>query len=177
MFVIMSIMNIFNFIGNLIYIPLSMVIIIYILYLLYRRVKFMYYTDFNAYRDFFLMYVAVGIFLVLINNNSNFVMAFSFQILPSLTVLIFTVLAVIAVFLIFRIRYYRNFTFGTVLEDINNTAYVKVEYDIRSNVKPNIYIVKNNVNAKEGDYVKLILEKKLMNINGNKPVNIMEIIK
>ena len=40
----------------------------------------MYRADFNAYRDFFLMYVAVGIFLVLINTNSNFVMAFSFQI-------------------------------------------------------------------------------------------------
>lgn len=137
----------------------------------------MYHIDFNAYRDFFLMYVAVGIFLVLINTNSNFVMAFSFQMLPSLTVLIFAVLAVIAVFLIFRIRYYRNFTFGTVLEDGKNTAYVKVEYDIRSNVKPDIYIVGNNVNAKEGDYVKLILEEKLVNINGNKPVNIMEIIK
>ena len=120
------------------------------------------------------MYVAVGIFLVLINTNSNFVMAFSFQMLPSLTVLIFAVIAVLAVFLIFRLRYYRNFTFGTVIEGGKNTAYVKVEYDIRSNVKPDIYIVENTVGAVEGDYVKLKLEEKLMSMSGNKPVTIME---
>ena len=69
--------------------------------------------------------------------------------------------AVLAVFLIFRLRYYRNFTFGTVIEGGKNTAYVKVEYDIRSNVKPDIYIVENNVGAVEGDYVKLQLEAKI----------------
>jgi uncharacterized membrane protein len=173
-FVVMSILSIFNFIGVYIYVPLSVIIIVYILYLLYKRVKLMYRADFNAYRDFFLMYVAVGIFLVLINTNSNFVMAFSFQMLPSLTVLIFAVIAVLAVFLIFRLRYYRNFTFGTVIEGGKNTAYVKVEYDIRSNVKPDIYIVENTVGAVEGDYVKLKLEEKLMSMSGNKPVTIME---
>jgi uncharacterized membrane protein len=175
-FVVMSILNIFNFISIYIYLPLSVIIVIYILYLLYNKVKLMYRADFNAYRDFFLMYVAVGIFLVLINTNSNFVMSFSFQMLPSLTVLIFAVIAVLAVFLIFRLRYYRNFTFGTVIEGGKNTAYVKVEYDIRSNVKPDIYIVENSVGANEGDYVKLQLEEKFMSMSGNKPISIIETV-
>jgi len=173
-FVVVSILSIFNFISIFIYLPLGVVIVGFILYLLYNRVKLMYRSDFPAYRDFFLMYVAVGIILVLVNTNSNFVMAFSFQLLPSLTVLTFAVVAVLAVFLIFRLRYYRNFTYGTVIEGGKNTAYVKVEYDIRSNVKPDIYIVENRIGAVEGDSVKLKLEEKLMSMSGNKPVSIME---
>ena len=101
-------------------------------------------------------------------------MAFSFTLLPSLSVLIFAVVAVVAVFLIYRIRYYRNFTYGTVIEEGKNTAYVKVEYDIRSNVKPDIYIVENRVGAYEGEVVKLKLEEKIMSMGGNKPIKIIE---
>ncbi|MCE7698375.1 MAG: DUF2101 family protein, partial [Methanobacterium paludis] len=106
-FLAISIIYIFNFIALPIYIVLGALIAGYIIYVLFKRVKLMYSQDFNAYRDFFLMYLAVGIILVLVSNNSNFVMAFSFDFFPSLTVLIFAVIAVVAVFLIFRIRYYR----------------------------------------------------------------------
>ncbi len=173
-FIVVSILSIFNFISTIIYVPLGIVIVGYILHLLYKRIKLMYSADFPAYRDFFLMYVAVGILLVLVNTNSNFVMAFSFELLPSLSVLIFAVVAVIVVFLLFRLRYYRNFTYGTVLEGGKNTAYVKVEYDIRSNVKPDIYIVENGYGAVEGEIVKLKLEEKLLSMSGNKPVSILE---
>jgi uncharacterized membrane protein len=173
-FVVISILSIFHFVDSIIYIPIGVVLVGYMLYLLYTKVNLMYRNDFNAYRDFFLMYIAVGIILVLINTNSNFVMAFSFTPLPSLSVLIFAVVAVVAVFLIYRIRYYRNFTYGTVIEEGKNTAYVKVEYDIRSNVKPDIYIVENRVGAVEGEIVKLKLEEKLMSMSGNKPVKIIE---
>ena len=173
-FVVVSILSIFNFISFIIYLILGVIIVGYILYLLYNKVKLMYRNDFPAYRDFFLMYIAVGIILVLLNTNSNFVMAFSFQSLPSLSVLIFAIVAVIAVFLIYRIRYYRNFTYGTVIEGGKNTAYVKVEYDIRSNVKPDIYIVENRVGAVEGELVKLKLEEKLLSTSGNKPIRILE---
>ena len=85
----------------------------YILYILFSKIKLMFKADFNAYRDFFLMYIAVGIILVLVGTNPNFMMSFSFEFLPSLSILIFAVIAVIAVFLIFRIKYHRNFTYGT----------------------------------------------------------------
>ena len=173
-FVVVSILSIFNFISFTIYLILGVIIVGYILYLLYNKVKLMYRNDFPAYRDFFLMYIAVGIILVLLNADSNFVMAFSFQSFPSLSVLIFAIVAVIAVFLIYRIRYYRNYTYGTVIEGGKNTAYVKVEYDIRSNVKPDIYIVENRVGAVEGEHVKLKLEEKLLSTSGNKPVRIIE---
>ena len=77
-FIVISILSIFNFISFLIYIPIGTVVVAYILYLLYNKVKLMYSNDFNAYRDFFLMYVAVGIILVIVNTNSNLLISFPF---------------------------------------------------------------------------------------------------
>ncbi len=172
-FIAISIFYLFNFISLIIYGILGVIIVAYIAYELINKVKYMYSADFNAYRDFFAMYVAVGIILVLVGSNPNFVMAFSFQFFPSLTILIFALILVSAVFLIFRIRYHRNYTFGKIIETGKRTAYVKVEYDIRSNVKPDIYVVENSIGAEEGETVKLQIEEKLMSSDGNKPKRII----
>ena len=174
LFLIISIIYIFNFISFIIYAVLGVLVAAYILYILFKRVKLMYASDFSAYRDFFLMYLAVGVILVLVSGNSNLVMAFSFDFFPSLTILLFAIIAVVAVFLIFRIKYFRNYTYGRVVEAGKNTAHVKVEYDIRANVKPDLYIVENSCGAVEGDMVKLKLEEKFFNVSGNKPVGIIE---
>jgi uncharacterized membrane protein len=176
-FIIFAILHIFNFINFLIFIILDGLVAAYIIYSLFNKIKLMYPRDFNAYRDFFLMYLAVGIIIVLVSGNSSLVMAFSFQALPSLSVLIYAIIAVFAVFLIFRMRYYRDFTYGTVIEAGKNTAHVKIEYDIRSNVKPDIYLVENRIGAAEGDDVKIKIEDKVINTGGNKPLGIMEVYK
>jgi len=119
----------------------------------------------------------VGVIIVLVSGNSSLVMAFSFQALPSLSILIYAIIAVIAVFLIFRMKYYRNYTYGTVLEAGKNTAHIKIEYDIRSNVKPDIYLVENKIGAQDGDKVKIKIEDKVINTGGNKPLEIMEVYK
>lgn len=176
-FIIFAILHIFNFINFLIFLVLDGLIAVYVIYALFNKVKLMYPEDFSAYRDFFLMYLAVGIIIVLVSGNSSLVMAFSFQALPSLSVLIYAIIAVVAVFLIFRMRYYRDFTYGTVLEAGKNTAHIKIEYDIRSNVKPDIYLVENKLGAEEGDDVKVKVEDKVINTGGNKPMGIMEVYK
>lgn len=175
-FLFLAMIYIFNFISLPIFIILAIVIVAYLVYMLFQKVKVMYGPDFPAYRDFFLMYILVGIILVLVGTNSNFVMAFSFEFFPSLSLLIFALIAVALVFLIFRIRYSRDFTFGKVMEAGENTAYVKVDYDIRSNVKPDLYIVDNRYGAKTGDDVKLKVDGKIIS-GGNKPVSIMEVMK
>lgn len=175
-FIVFSILFVFNFISLLIFGPLGILIVAYMFYLLFKRVKLMYGPDFSAYRDFFLMYLIVGVILVLVGTNPNFVMAFSFQFLPSLSVLIFAFIAVAAVFLIFRLRYSRNYTFGKIIETGKNTAYVKVEYDIRCNVKPDLYVVDNSYGALEGDMVKLKVENKILTAGGNKPTTIIGIV-
>lgn len=173
-FLVVSIIYLFNFVSFVIYCILGVLLVGYIVYMLSSKIKLMYPADFNAYRDFFLMYVAAGIILVLVGTNPNLVMAFSFEFFPSLTILVFAVILAAAVFLIFRIRYHRDYTYGTVIEVGKKTAYVHVDYDIRSNVKPDVYTVDNTYGAEEGEYVKLHIEEKLFSNSGNKPVNIIE---
>ncbi len=62
------------------------------------------------------------------------------------------------------------------METGKNTAHVKIEYDIRSNVKPNLYLIENNPGALEGDLVKVKVEEKLLNTQGNNPIGIIEVL-
>ncbi len=176
LFIIFSILEILNFISLTIFILLGCLISAFSIYVLFTKVKLMYTEDFNAYRDFFLMYLAVGVILIIINSNPSLTMAFAFQFFPSLSVLIYAAILVVSVFLIFRIKYSRKFTYGIVMETGKNTAYVKIEYDIRSNVKPNLYLVENNQGALEGEMVKVKVEEKLLNNQGNKPIEIIEVL-
>ena len=176
-FLVISMLYLFNFLSFLLYSLLGVMLVLYIVYVIFTKIKLMYPADFNAYRDFFLMYIAVGIVLVLVGTNPNFVMSFSFSFLPSLSILIFALISVAAVFLILRIKYHRDFTYGTVIETGKKTAYVKVDYDIRSNVKPDIYIVDNSYGADDGDIVKLHIEESIMSMKGNKPASITGILK
>ena len=176
-FLVVSVLYIFNFLLSILYGVLGILLVVYMVYLLKYKVKLMYPVDFNAYRDFFAMYIVAGIILVIVSSNSDFVMAFSFQFFPHLTVLIFAVIFAAAVFLIFRIRYHRDYTYGTVIETSKNMAYVKIEYDICSNVKPDMYFVDNKCGAIEGDSVRIQIEEKLLSRNGNKPVSVIEILK
>jgi uncharacterized membrane protein len=175
-FLILSAIFLFNFLSFIIYGILAVLVVGYTLYMLFNRVKVMYGSEFPAYRDFFLMYLAVGFILVLVGTNSNMIMIFSFSQFPSLSILIFAIIAVAAVYLIFRIRYHRDFTYGVVIETGDRMAYVKVEYDIRSNVKPDIYVVDNSYGAVDGDTVKLSTDQKLFSNSGNKPISVIETI-
>lgn len=172
-FIILSVLYLFNFFSVIIYAILGILIAGYIIYILQNRVKVMYGSEFQAYRDFFLMYLAVGIILVIVGTNNNLVMAFSLSYFPSLTILIFAIIAVALVYLIFRIRYHRDFTYGVIIETGERMAYVKVEYDIRSNVKPDIYVVENDYGALEGATVKLKTEQKILSSTGNKPIRVI----
>lgn len=175
-FIILSVLYLFNFFSVIIYAILGILIAGYIIYILQNRVKVMYGSEFQAYRDFFLMYLAVGIILVIVGTNNNLVMAFSLSYFPSLTILIFAIIAVALVYLIFRIRYHRDFTYGVIIETGERMAYVKVEYDIRSNVKPDIYVVENDYGALEGATVKLKTEQKILSSTGNKPIRVIETV-
>ena len=175
-FLILAILYLFNFMNIIIFLILSIVIVGYLLYTLFNTVKVMYGSEFPAYRDFFLMYIAVGIILVLVGSNASLVMMFSFQYFPSLTIFIFAIIAVFMVFIIFRIKYHRNYTYGKVIETGTKMAYVQVEYDIRSNVKPDVYAVDNSFGAEEGDTVKLKTQEKIFSNSGNKPISIIETV-
>src|SRR5690606_27028464 len=94
-FIVFSILHVFNFLSFLLFILLGGLTVAFVLYVLFTRIKLMYPQDFNAYRDFFLMYLAVGVIISLVSGNSSLVMAFSFQALPSLSILIYAIIAVV----------------------------------------------------------------------------------
>ncbi len=175
-FLILSVITLLNFVSFIIYLIIGVLLVGFILYILFNRVKVMYGPEFPAYRDFFLMYIAVGIILLLVGTNPALVITFSWSYFPSLSILIFSIIAVAMVYLVFRIRYHRDFTYGVVVETGEKMAYVKVEYDIRSNVKPDVYIVDNSYGASSGNLVKLKTENKILSNSGNKPVSIMETV-
>lgn len=176
-FLVTSILYLFNFMAFVIFAVFGIILVSYMLYVLFTRIKLMFTADFNAYRDFFLMYIGVSIILVLVGTNPYFVMSYSFAFLPSLSILIFAVISVAAIYLIFRLKYHRDYTYGIVIETGKKTAYVKVDYDICSNVKPDTYVVDNTYGAEEGELVKLQVEEKLLSNSGNKPVCIIEALK
>ncbi len=173
-FLVASVIFVFHFISFYIYALLGVLLGAFIYYTLYYKIKLMYPQDFNAYRDFFLLYIVVGIVLVLVGGNANITMAFPFQFFPSFSLLIFAVIGVAAVFLLFRVRYHRDYTYGEVIEAGNNTSHVKVDYDIRSNVKPDIYIVENNgYDVSDQEMVKLEIDGSIVNMKGNRPSKII----
>ena len=118
------------------------------------------------------LYIAVGLAMLVVPNPT---LVITFRNFSISTILIFQY-CVAVVYLIFRIRYHRDFTYGVVVETGEKMAYVKVEYDIRSNVKPDIYIVDNSYGASSGNLVKLKTENKVLSNSGNKPISIIETV-
>lgn len=173
-FIVASVLYVFRFMAFYIYALIGILLVVFIYYTLYYRIKVMYSQDFNAYRDFFLLYVVVGLVLVFVGGNANLSLAFPFQFFPSFSLLIFAVISVAVVFLLFRIRYHRDYTFGEIIEAGKNTSQVKVDYDIRSNVKPDIYIVENNgYDISVHEMVKLEIDGSTFNMKGNRPSKVI----
>lgn len=175
-FIITCILYIFKFIGFWIFIIIGLLLIAFIVYSLYNEIRVLYPEDFNAYRDFFGLYVLIGVVLVLVGGNASLVLAFPFDFFPSFLILIFAILGVVALFLLFRIKYRRDYTIGEIIDLNENTAHVRIDYDIRSNVKPDLYIVERpyDLNLEIHDLVKISIDGSLFNLKGNKPIEIFE---
>jgi len=176
MFLVLAILNTFNYVQFYIFVILGLLLVAYLVYLLFTKIKVVYAHDFAAYRDFFLMYVAIGIIIVFISYTPSLMSVIYFEYLPTVSILFYTIILVMAVFVIFRLKYSRDYTFGIVLDSGSKTANVRVDYDICSNVKPDIYIVQNPVSAKDGDIVKITVEGKILSSSGNRPTTIKEIL-
>ena len=175
-FIITCILYLFKFIGFWIFIIIGLLLIAFIVYSLYNEIRMLYPDDFNAYRDFFGLYILIGVLLVLVGGSTSLSLAFPFNFFPSFSILIFAILGVVALFLLFRIKYRRDYTIGEIIDLSENTAHVRIDYDIRSNVKPDLYIVErpSNLSIELHDLVKIRIESSLFNLKGNRPTEIFE---
>ena len=71
-------------------------------------------------------------------------------------------------FVIFRLKYGRNFTYGNVEQVFGRRAAVRVGYDICSNVKAGLYTVESFARVRRGELVKLSVERPMLGLRGAK---------
>jgi len=73
----------------------------------------------------------------------------------------------------FNKKHGRNYTFGQIILEQSTNVDVKLKYDIRSNTKPQTVQLHNTMNAREGDTVKVRVEKGAFSIRGSRPAEII----
>lgn len=128
--------------------------------------------DYNAYRAFILIciilvWVAVSVFYY-------FPPIFTQPALNALTPPILLSVLVLVSFAIFRIKYGREHTYGLVKEVKNDNVKVKTKYDIRSNTKQGEKFLETITPVKEGDVVKISVNKPLLGLRGSEKEKITE---
>jgi uncharacterized membrane protein len=138
----------------------------YLVYLTATQLRQAFKRDYPAYRSFVgiilaMAWIFVGLRYLLIEFSlGSIYMSF----IPALTAFLFVIVA----FAAFRLKYGRNFTYGTVEEVRGRRAVVRVGYDICSNVKAGLYTVESFIKVRRGDLVKLSVERPLLGLRGAK---------
>ncbi len=136
-------------------------------YLIFRTVKTQF-EDYEAYRDFFLSYHALAVLLAAIRIKIP-TLSIGF---PFFHYALVAVAGTIAIYGYFNHRYSRDQTYGKVLSTRGHEIEVKLNYDIRSNTKPQRIFLRNSMNAREGDRVKIKVRKGMLSLRGSTPVEV-----
>jgi uncharacterized membrane protein len=169
-FLIFSVFFIFDFLSFQKFIVIALISGLYSLYTLFSQVKKYFRQDFNAYRDFFVSYLGISIVLVLLKI---FIPRINFA-FPYIHFVVVSIAAVYLVSFIFKKKHARDYTFGRVVE-IKDKVKVKINYDICASVKPGVYAFEK-ANAREGDRVKIKVEKGFLNLRGAKITEVMGVV-
>ncbi|MEW6592286.1 MAG: DUF2101 family protein [Candidatus Hadarchaeota archaeon] len=156
-------------------IPLSLMLAFsaYLLHLAFVQFRQAFKQDYSAYRSFVIMCLAiVWIFIIVarvLMPAFNLTSSFSPESVYLSSVAVLGMLGmVIGLYSVFRFKYGRNFTYGTVDDVMGKRAVVRVSYDICSNVKAGLYTAESFVKVKKGDRVKLSVERPLLGLRGSK---------
>jgi len=129
--------------------------------LIQREVRKEFAEDFKAYQEFFYSYISISLLLAAVKAVKPNVNAFT----PYLHLVIISLIAVAVLSVGFKRRHGRDYTFGRVLKG-GKIATVKVNYDIRANVKPGIHKIERGKGLKKGAKVKLEVEQGFLNLKG-----------
>ena len=151
---------------TLIFIPLLLAFSAYLAYLAATQLRQAFERDYPAYRSWVgiilaMVWILVG--LRYLPTEFSLESIYMFLIPP-----LFAVLFVFVAFAAFRLKYGRNFTYGTVEGVQGRRAVVRVGYDICSNVKAGLYTVESFAKVKRGDLVRLSVERPMLGLRGAK---------
>lgn len=128
--------------------------------------------EYKAYRNFVLMCLGIGWFSTLLLKF--FPLMFSNSILNYLVPVTIVLVCAIGTFIIFRIKYGRNYTYGTVREVKKDKARVRIGYDLRSNVKNGTYLLDSFIPLEKGDVVKIEVNRSTLGLRGSEVESILE---
>ena len=152
---------------NLVFMALLLVPSAYLAYLAGTQLRRAFARDYPAYRSFVAMCIAIAWVFVLLLKFSP--ITFSMETLQLAMISPLLAVGFVAVaFGAFRFKYGRNYTYGLVEEARGRHAVVRVSYDIRSNVKADLYTVDNFANVKRGDVVKVSVERPMLGLRGSR---------
>ena len=127
------------------------------------------FEDYPAYRDFFLSYFLLAIVLAAIKVKKPFItIGFPFMHFAAVAII-----GAAVIYSYFNKKHGRNYTFGQIILEQSTNVDVKLKYDIRSNTKPQTVQLHNTMNAREGDTVKVRVEKGAFSIRGSRPAEII----
>ncbi len=170
-FLLFAVLYIFNTLGKGKFIILGLISGLSSVYLIFITMKEHFDQDYNAYRDFFLSYLAMAMVLIIIKRikpSVNFLFPYFHLVLAS-------VIGVVAIDVLFKKKYGRDYTIGRVLV-AGSMATVKFNYDICASIKPGILLLENSIKAGEGDTVKLKVEKGFLNLKGSRVTEIVGVV-
>ncbi len=158
---------------NFVFIALMAALSACLIYLTATQLKRAFERDYPAYRSFVAMCIAVAwTFVILLKF---FTVVFTIETLQLVLIPPMIAVGFVAVaFLTFRLKYGRNFTYGTIEEASGRRAVVRIGYDIRSNVKAGLYTVESFTKVKSGDSVKVGVERPMLGLRGAKIKAILE---
>ncbi len=144
---------------------------IYTIYLLYWQIKKAFSTDFSAYRSFVFIVFIIVLEIVIIGRLGILDLFYNYN----LFLIFFVVLGTgLGLFIAFRYKYGRDYTFATVLDVEGSKVEVETHYDIRSNVKNGTFYVETETDVKKGDRVKLKVDRPFIGLKGSKPTHIIK---
>lgn len=170
-FLLFSVLYIFKFASFRVFFLAALASSAYAARLLLEDARKHFGEDYPAYRDFFVFYPGASLLLVLVNYKKPAI-GFAF---PYLHLVALSLACILAFSYLFRKKYGRGYTFGRVIEG-NGLLKVKVNYDIRANVKPGVHTFENRLNAKKGDVVKLKVEGSSFSLRGKGVVAVEEVV-
>jgi len=130
------------------------------------------FADYDAYRTFFYSYIGISVVLFLVKRAKP---TFSFG-FPYLHFVIIALVYIALFSFFFRSKFSRDFTFGRVI-DAGDPMTLKVNYDIAASIKPTTLVFKNDFDAKEGDVVKLAVNRGFLNLTGSRITAVIELVK
>ncbi len=175
-FVLSVVASLFRFLSLEIFSLVAVLIFLFTSYVLVFQIKFAFPEDKNAYYVFFGFYLLMPLFLLYIDKITPSNLRIWGFASPSPYLILFAIITVGVFFLFFNKKYGREYTIGSVLEAKESFFEVRIGYDLRAGVTPNIYLLKSDVNAEKGDLVKVSVLKKPFTFRSAKPQKIVEVL-